>query len=47
MAGRGFDTLSHYLRSSAAIRNFGRLADAELLSRFVATRDGAAFEVLV
>jgi RNA polymerase sigma factor (sigma-70 family) len=47
MASGTFQSLTQYLRASAAVEQGGRLTDAELLERFVGGRDGAAFEVLV
>ena len=47
MAGRGLDKVIRYLSRTAAVQQIGKLADTELLERFVQVRDSAAFEVLV
>src|SRR5579871_3585916 len=47
MAGHGLRRVIGYLNRSAAVQQNGKLADAELLERFVRNRDSAAFEVLV
>src|SRR5262245_3511381 len=47
MPGPGLQTFIRHLCASASAQRSGRLTDAELLERFVRTRDGAAFEALV
>src|SRR5438034_8486272 len=47
MAGRGLEQVVKYLTRTAAIQQDGKLADAELLERYIRVRDSAAFEVLV
>ena len=47
MADRGLQKVVRYLHRTAAIQQHGKLADTELLDRFVRSRDSAAFEVLV
>ncbi len=47
MSGLHLRTILHHLWSSAGSPKGGSLADAELLRRWVATRDPAAFEVLL
>jgi hypothetical protein len=47
MAGRGLEQVVRYLNRTAAVQQNGKLADAELLERFIRSRDNAAFEVLV
>jgi RNA polymerase sigma factor (sigma-70 family) len=47
MAGRGLELVVKYLNRTAAVQQHGKLADSELLERFIRVRDSAAFEVLV
>ncbi len=47
MAGEALDVVVRYLRRVAGADGIGALSDANLLARFVQTRDEAAFEVLV
>ncbi len=47
MAGRGLEQVVRFLNRTAAVQQNGKLADAELLERFIRQRDNAAFEVLV
>jgi RNA polymerase sigma factor (sigma-70 family) len=47
MAAQQLPTVLHYLRRLVSVANAGGLADNQLLSRFVANRDDAAFEVLI
>src|SRR5262245_21002687 len=47
MASRALQTWLQHLRRGAAVERVARLTDAELLGRFLAARDEAAFEVLV
>src|SRR5690242_2699340 len=47
MADPALQAFVHQLRRLAAPKGVAALADAELLRRFVETRDEAAFEVLV
>ena len=47
MPSRPLHTLMQYLRRTAGPRDGASLSDAELLERFLAGRDEAAFELLV